>query len=123
MSPMRTFAVLLAVSLASVAPASAQTRSARDAALAEETISQPTSSPTSIAPTEPGRIARSTAGRAGDRQTFEETLGNPGRRIESRINTRISSRLRNRIDRNYQLPSTPTAAIEAAEDSLRAGRR
>lgn len=123
-SAMRTLAILIAVLASSIPSVSAQTaRSARDASLVDDPPPQQAASPSSITSVEPGRIARSAIGQAGDRQALKEVLGDPGRRINSRINTRISSRLRNRIDRNYQIPSNGTAAIEAAADSIRVGQR
>lgn len=71
-----------------------------------------------------GRVARSSAGEVGQRQTREDVENvRPLARIDSRIANRVQSRLRTRIDRNYDLQGNTTSSFAVASDEAReAGR-
>lgn len=74
----------------------------------------------------PGRVARSTAGEVGSRQTHQQTaLGfEPLSRIDSRVQNRVQSRIRNRIDRYYDpRANTETPFASASDQARTAGRR
>lgn len=68
-----------------------------------------------------GRVARSSAGRAGQRQTREQAapFAPPTARLNSRIANRVQSRIRNRVDRNYNPQGGTVAAIENAQTETR----
>jgi hypothetical protein len=70
-----------------------------------------------------GRVASSSAGRVGQRQTREQAapFASPMARLNSRIANRVQSRIRNRVDRNYGPQVDTVAAIESAQnETLRA---
>lgn len=71
-----------------------------------------------------GRVARSSAGEVGQRQTREDSENVPPMaRINNRIANRVQSRLRTRIDRNYDLQANTTSPFAVASDEAReAGR-
>ena len=71
-----------------------------------------------------GQTAKSSAGRAGDRQTAAQAIGNkPLARINGRIPSRVDSRILNRIDRTYDPPVDASSAILAASRAAaKAGR-
>lgn len=73
-----------------------------------------------------GRIATSTVGVAGQRQTrYQSALGiAPSGRVASRIQNRIDTRLHTRIDHGYTSVINGTAAYRAAaKEVMSAGRR
>lgn len=73
-----------------------------------------------------GRVARSTAGAVGQRQTRLQSAAGiaPTARVASRIQNRIETRLHTRIDRGYDPLMGGAAAYRAAEREVRsAGRR
>ena len=76
-------------------------------------------------PIQVGRVASSSAGQAGQRQTREQAVQGaaPMERIASRIQNRVQSRLRNRIDRNYDPQANATSPFAIAEDQARAADR
>lgn len=63
-----------------------------------------------------GRVADSSVGKAGTRQTRDQIEQQTGqtRRLDLRISNRIQNRIRNRIDRNYVPQADSTASFEAA---------
>lgn len=80
--------------------------------------------PATTVPIQSGRVADSTVGRVGQRQTRQEAAPNvqPLARISGRINNRVQSRIRNRIDRNYNPQANATSPFEVAADRARTGR-
>ena len=70
---------------------------------------------------QPGRVAESAVGRAGQRQARDEAAPtlHPTQRISSRINNRIQSRIQNRIDRNYDPQANAANPFAVAEDKAR----
>lgn len=69
---------------------------------------------------QPGRIADSSVGEVGQRQTRDQLVSEPLARINSRIQNRIESRIANRIDRFYNNGSqTSTSAYDAAGQRVR----
>lgn len=74
----------------------------------------------------PGRVAQTTAGEVGSRQTRQQTAPGfePLSRIDSRIQNRVQSRIRNRIDRYYDpQANTETPFASASDQARNAGRR
>lgn len=122
-SPLRILAVALA--LLATAPAFGQDRTVPGDADEPPRLEQmPAPQPTEAAPDEPGRVAESAVGRAGQRQTPAQTLPalQPMSRISNRIANRVQSRLRNRIDRNYDPQANTTSPFEVAGDKARTTR-
>lgn len=72
-------------------------------------------------PDKQGEVAKSAAGRAGERQTREQAAPNVHRigRISSRIENRVQSRIRNRIDRNYDFKANAASPFKIAEEKAR----
>jgi hypothetical protein len=80
------------------------------------------------AQTEPtGRVAQSSVGQVGTRQTREDaaTAINPLAATNGRLQNRIQSRLRTRIDRYYSSQANALSPFEVAADEVRtpSGRR
>jgi hypothetical protein len=75
--------------------------------------------PSPVAP--PGRVADSTVGQVGQRQTREQAAQGiaPTARIRNRISNRVQSRLRNRIDRSYDPQANAADPFAVAADRLR----
>lgn len=74
---------------------------------------------------EPGRVAQSTVGEAGQRQTREQAAVDgraPMARLSSRIRNRVENRIRNRIDRYYNPQVDITSSFRAAENDARTAR-
>jgi hypothetical protein len=76
-------------------------------------------------PTTSGRVAESTVGEVGQRQTREQSVKGikPMARIASRVQNRVQNRIRNRIDRNYDPQSNTTDPFVIAEDQVRSATR
>lgn len=74
-------------------------------------------------PAPPGRVAESTVGEAGQRQTREQVNAQPMARIANRVQNRVQNRIRNRIDRNYDPQANTTDPFEVAEDEVRSTSR
>lgn len=72
-----------------------------------------------------GRVATSSVGEVGQRQTREQMAPNtqPMARIASRINTRVQNRIRTRIDRNYSPQANATSPFAVAEEQARTSSR
>jgi len=72
-----------------------------------------------------GRIANSSVGEVGQRQTRADMAPatEPMARITSRINNRVQNRIRNRIDRNYDPQANATSPFKVAEDQTRVRSR
>jgi hypothetical protein len=72
-----------------------------------------------------GRVAESSVGRVGQRQTRADAAPNvqPLDRIDTRIGNRVQSRIRNRIDRNYNPQANALSPFRIAEDEARSARR
>jgi len=68
-----------------------------------------------------GRVASSTVGQAGQRQTREQAAPNiqPMDRIASRIQNRVQSRLRTRIDRDEAPIEAALTTFAAADEQTR----
>ncbi|MBD8679936.1 hypothetical protein [Sphingomonas sp. CFBP 13720] len=71
-----------------------------------------------VEPARAGRVAPSTVGEAGQRQTETEGI-TPLSRIDSRIQNRVQSRIRNRIDRNYDPQANTVSPFAVAEERSR----
>lgn len=69
-----------------------------------------------------GRIARSSVGQAGQRETREQSALPTGP-IDSRIQNRVQSRIRNRIDRFYDPQANAAAPFRIADEQARVGGR
>lgn len=82
---------------------------------------QPQPQPTATPPAQPGRVATSSVGQVGERQTREQAAPNtqPMDRIDSRIQNRVQSRIRNRIDRYYDPRANAASPFEVASDQAR----
>lgn len=70
-----------------------------------------------------GKVASSSAGSAGERQT-RSSLGSeagiePMTRLNLRIQNRVESRLRNRIDRNYDPQANALSPFQVAGEKAR----
>lgn len=78
-------------------------------------------SPTAAQQIQGGRVAESTAGRVGQRQTRDDaaSIVVPTGRIDGRIPSRIQSRIRNRIDRYYSPQANAASPFEVAQDQAR----
>lgn len=76
-------------------------------------------------PTPAGRVAQSSVGQPGQRQTRQPVAERaaPMERIASRIQNRVQSRLRSRIDRDYAPQADAASPFAVAEDQARAGPR
>lgn len=87
----------------------------------------PAPAPTPQPQTQSGDVARSSAGRAGQRQVRDELarkIGNePMGRIDTRIRNRVQSRLRTRIDPYYDPQTTAAAPFIVADEETRTPRR
>ncbi len=72
-----------------------------------------------------GRVAHSSAGQAGQRQTRDQAEGGiePLARIDNRIQNRVQSRIRNRIDRYYDPQANASSPFEVAGDQAREASR
>ena len=68
-----------------------------------------------------GRVAASSVGQVGQRQSAEQVQ--PMARIGNRVQNRIQSRIRNRIDRNYDPQANAAAPFAIAEDQARTAGR
>jgi len=68
-----------------------------------------------------GRVANSSVGEVGRRQTREATSAVlvPAGRIDGRIPSRIQSRIRSRIDRNYSPQANAASPFAVAQDQAR----
>lgn len=70
-----------------------------------------------------GRIARSSTGQVGERQTRDTAATQAGikpmARITNRIQNRVQNRLRTRIDRDYDPQANATDPFTIAEDQTR----
>lgn len=69
-----------------------------------------------------GKVANSTVGQVGQRQTHGQPLAGiePLARIDSRIENRVQSRIRNRIDQYYDPQANARSPFEVAGDKVRA---
>jgi hypothetical protein len=69
----------------------------------------------------PGRVADSTVGQVGQRQTRGQAAQGIAQtaRIGNRISNRVQSRLRNRIDRSYDPQANAADPFAVAADRLR----
>lgn len=74
-----------------------------------------------IAPAPPGRVANSSVGVVGQRQTRNEpAMGvKSTARVENRIQNRVDSRIRNRIDQTYDPHANSVSPFAVAEDQAR----
>ena len=70
---------------------------------------------------EVSKVANSSVGTAGQRQTPAETVKGvePLARIDTRIPNRVQSRIRNRIDRTYDTQANATSPFEVAGETIR----
>lgn len=68
-----------------------------------------------------GQVAESSVGKAGQRQTREQSPANiaPMGRIDNRIGNRVQNRLRNRIGRSYDPSANATSPFATAADQVR----
>ncbi len=126
--------IVLAVMLTK-APAFAQVRSTSVTASGDEAQDdqqsvfqqQQQQQQTPLQTNKAGRLAQSSAGQVGQRQTrdtaAEQTGVKPLARITSRIQNRVQNRLRTRIDRNYDPQVNTTDPFAVAEDQARATGR
>lgn len=108
-------ALLILLGLTAV-PALAQNRYAANTsyeAMAQPAVTQPP---------QPGHLATSSAGEAGQRQRREQATQNfqPLGRIDSRIGNRVQSRIRNRLDRYYDPQANVMSPFKVAGDKARA---
>ena len=89
----------------------------------EQQAPPPQQTQTPLRPT--GRVATSSVGEAGQRQTRDQAHGiEPTARIDSRVQNRVQNRVRTRIDRDYDAQATTASPFAAAEDHSRTtGRR
>ena len=73
---------------------------------------------------EPGRVAESAVGEAGQRQRRDKEVGNiqPMARLNTRIINRVQTRLRNRVDRYYDPQANASSPFVVAEEQLRTTR-
>lgn len=98
-----TFALLLVG-----APLSAQNRTVPQTGQVEEQdendLPVPEQPLVVAKPYQLGRVAETSAGEVGQRQTRGQSASgvDPTARIAGRLQTRVQNRLRNRIDRNYK---------------------
>lgn len=87
----------------------------------------PEQTQTPVRPIQAGRVADSSVGEVGQRQTREGAAAEAGitpmARIASRIQNRVQSRIRNRIDRDYDPQANATNPFEAAEEETRSAGR
>lgn len=68
----------------------------------------------------PGKVATSSAGKVGQRQTRDETKGvTLTGRLQSRVLSRVEARLRNRIDRYYDPQANATSPFKVAGEQTR----
>lgn len=69
---------------------------------------------------DPGRVAESLAGRAGQRQNKDELQNiKPLARVENRFANRVQNRLRARIDRYRDLRANTASPFTVAADQIR----
>lgn len=117
--------ILGMVCLCAAVPATAQTLSSPDENELSEAVSQQQQPVRSSQPeTRPGQTAKSSAGRAGQRQTREAAQGvKPMTRVSNRINNRVQSRIRNRIDRHYDPQANAVSPFAVAEEQTRTAQR
>jgi hypothetical protein len=78
-------------------------------------------SPTTAQQIQGGRVADSTVGKVGQRQTRDAaaSIVVPTGRIDGRIPSRIQSRIRNRIDRFYSPQANAASPFTVAQDQAR----
>lgn len=120
-------AVAAAVLLAAM-PAAAQVRTPPPTDQDDEQpVPQPQQQPTQPRTNEAGRVAESSVGQVGQRQTREsaatETGIKPMARIASRVQNRVQNRVRNRIDRDYDPRANATDPFAVAEDQTKTSGR
>jgi hypothetical protein len=72
-----------------------------------------------------GRLARSSVGEVGQRQTREAAPSGlrPAARIDGRIQSRIRNRIYNRLDRYYDPAANSVRPFAVAEDAVQAAQR
>lgn len=72
-----------------------------------------------------GRVAESTVGEVGQRQSREDAVEGirPATRLANRIQNRVQLRLRNRIDRNYDAAANATDPFAIAQEQTRTAGR
>lgn len=113
------WAAILAVILLSGSPAAGM--QARTPEPQDEQPAQLRPQATSVAPVGPGRVAGSTVGIAGQRQSREQAApaAQPMARIVNRIQNRVQNRIRTRIDRNYDPQVNAASPFGVAQDQAR----
>lgn len=108
---MRTGAWLIAILMATTAPAPAQ-----DARIEVDTDLEALPPPS---PAPALRVAETAAGRVGERRTRAQVEGvQPMARINNRIQNRVQARIRNRIDRNYDPIANATSPFAVAGEAI-----
>lgn len=112
--------MLIVLALGVLLPAAAQGQ----VKTTEPQSAQPRQQPTQS--NRAGRVASSSVGEVGQRQTSEQAAPNaqPMARLDTRINNRVQNRIGNRIDRSYYQQGDAASSFTVAEEETREqGRR
>jgi hypothetical protein len=112
---------------AAATPALGQGRAEQDdaALLEQQQEQQQQAQQQQRAADQPGKVAESSVGRAGQRQTREDVAPSlrPTERISSRIENRVQSRINNRIDQDDDPEANAKSPFATAEERERAAGR
>lgn len=100
---------------------------AQDSWSSQDNQEYPQPAPSPLPSTNPGEVAQSSVGQAGQRRTREDLTPDnqivPMTRISSRIQNRVQARIRNRIDRFYDPKSNATSPFAIAGEQVSTPQR